>query len=103
MCMKEKYGEGKTCKDVPRPPKCVEEGIKCTSKQKCCGDNLSCSNDGFGGEMDDLEKTCRKTSPKCIEEGGECNNKQKCCRSLMCTKGKSGKGKTCKDVPPPPK
>merc|ERR1712157_677026 len=48
-CTKEKYGEGKTCKDVPPPPKCVEKGNKCSYNQKCCGNNLSCSSDEFGG------------------------------------------------------
>merc|ERR1719434_638677 len=97
-CTKEKYGEGKTCKDVPPPPKCVEEGNKCSYDQKCCGDNLICSEDGVGGEM-----VCREPPPKCSEEGGECGYEQKCCGSLICTEEKYGEGKTCKDVPPPPK
>merc|ERR1712108_98219 len=94
MCAKDKYEEGKTCKDVPAAPKCVEQGNKCTYNQKCCGDNLICSADGFGGEM-----TCKERPPKCSKKGDECSMEQKCCGTMMCAKDKYEEGKTCKDVP----
>merc|ERR1711974_516120 len=90
--------EGKTCKDVPAAPKCVEQGNKCTYNQKCCGDNLICSADGFGGEM-----TCKERPPKCSKKGDECSMEQKCCGTMMCAEDKYEERKTCKDVPAEPK
>ena len=101
MCTKEKYGEGKTCKDVPPQPKCVAEGDECTEEEKCCGD-LTCAS-GKGNEGDcalaisfDSEeckkKTCRRVDgqQECLLEGGlakgdkcDSTNGHKCCGKTM--------------------
>ena len=93
MCTKEGYGEPRVCKDIPPPPKCVEEGQKCYYNQKCCGENLICSDDGYGGEMICKEKKdegMEEEQQKCLAEGGlakgdKCNetNGHKCCGKTM--------------------
>ena len=102
MCTKEKYGEGKTCKDVPPQPKCVAEGDECTEEEKCCGDLTCAGGKGNEGDCDmatsfDREecekKTCRRVDgeqEECLVKGGlakgdkcDSTNGHKCCGKTM--------------------